>query len=326
MTDRYRPDANDDADLPDEAPEVLALDRMIAEAARDYHRPPVSVPRDAMWEAIMAARTSRGASSAPLAAAPVVVSLDAVRARREAAAPRRAPAPHFTRTSWSLAAAASLLLAAGVGMGRWWEGRAQVGSTPTATVAMTPDETPRATAVETRPTAPGAEEPQVLAAAPEETTPEASEPTGRPTAGEARVVPPRSTRPRAPLRREEGGLAYDVATVRHLTSVEALLVAYRADPLDSLADARVATWARSLLQDTRLLLDSPAASSPMRRRLFEDLELVLVQMARLAPADSATAPANVRRDREERALIDGTMRDARVLPRLRNAIPAGTGT
>jgi hypothetical protein len=47
-------------------------------------------------------------------------------------------------------------------------------------------------------------------------------------------------------------------------------------------------------------------------------------MARLAPADSA--PANVRRDREERALIDGTMRDARVLPRLRNAIPAGVGT
>jgi hypothetical protein len=34
----------------------------------------------------------------------------------------------------------------------------------------------------------------------------------------------------------------------------------------------------------------------------------------------------VRRDREERALIDGTMRDARVLPRLRNAIPAGVGT
>jgi hypothetical protein len=325
MTDRYHPDAHDDADLPDETPEVLALDRMIAEAARDYHRPPVSVPRDAMWEAIMAARTSKHASDAPIAAAPAVVSLDAARARREAAAPRRAPAPHFTRTSWSLAAAASLLLAAGVGMGRWWEGRAHVGSTPTATVAMTPDEAPRATAVETGPVTPDVEQPRTLAAAPESTS-DTAEPSERSSAERARVVPPRTTRPTAPLRREEGGLAYDVATVRHLTSVEALLVAYRADPLDSLADARVATWARSLLQDTRLLLDSPAASSPMRRRLFEDLELVLVQMARLAPADSAFAPANVRRDREERALIDGTMRDARVLPRLRNAIPAGTGT
>jgi hypothetical protein len=165
-------------------------------------------------------------------------------------------------------------------MGRWWEGRAHAPSSVTA--AMTPDETPRATAVETLPTAPSAAEPQRLAAAPE-TTPDAAEPDERPTVEGARVVPPRSTRPKAPLRREEGGLAYDVATVRHLTSVEALLVAYRADPLDSLADARVATWARSLLQDTRLLLDSPAASSPMRRRLFEDLELVLVQMARLAP-------------------------------------------
>jgi hypothetical protein len=322
MTDRYHPDAHDDADLPDEAPETLAFDRMIAEAARDLHRPPATVPRDAMWEAIMAARATRNAPAAPVAAAPAVavVSLDAARARREAAAPRRAPA-HHTRTTWSLAAAASLLLAAGIGMGRWWEGRAHAPSS--ATFAMTPDETPRATAVETLPTAPSAAEPERLAIAPE-TTPDAAEPDERPTAEGARVVPPRSVRPKAPLRREEGGLAYDVATVRHLTSVEALLVAYRADPLDSLADARVATWARSLLQDTRLLLDSPAASSPMRRRLFEDLELVLVQMARLAPADSA--PANVRRDREERALIDGTMRDARVLPRLRNAIPAGVGT
>ena len=327
MTDRYHPDAHDDADMPDEAPETLAFDRMIAEAARDYHRPPVTVPRDAMWEAIMAARTAKGPSAAPLAAAPAVASLDAARARREAAAPRGAPAPHFARTTWSLAAAAALLLAAGVGMGRWWEGRAHVGSTATSTVAMTPNETPRATSVETQPdaSAPGATQPQTLAAA-TETMPAASEPAERPTSAGTRVVPPRTTRPSAPLRRDEGGLAYDVATVRHLTSVEALLVAYRADPLDSLADARVATWARSLLQDTRLLLDSPAAASPMRRRLFEDLELVLVQMARLAPADSASAPANVRRDREERALIDGTMRDARVLPRLRNAIPAGVGT
>ena len=64
----------------------------------------------------------------------------------------------------------------------------------------------------------------------------------------------------------------------------------------------------------------------MRRRLFEDLELVLVQMARLAPADSTATPARLRREREERALIDGTMRDARVLPRLRREIPAGVGS
>ena len=45
----------------DDAPEVVALDRLIAEAARDYHRPPATVPRDAMWAAMMASHiASRG--------------------------------------------------------------------------------------------------------------------------------------------------------------------------------------------------------------------------------------------------------------------------
>jgi hypothetical protein len=338
MTNRILPPGHGPADEND--PEVAALDRLIADAARDYHRPPAQVPRDAMWEAIMAARTTRAgaAPAAPVvAAAPEtpVVSLDAARAAR------RAPAPQFTRTgwssslssSWSLAAAASLLLVAGIGVGRWWEWRAQAGA-PASTVAAvaTPDTaTPdgaRGTDTMT------AAVPRTLAAAPtlesptESSTPSLDPADRLPT----REVASRAGRAgRATGRAGEGRtdgdrLAYDVATVRHLTSVEALLVSYRADPLDSLADARVAQWARTLLQDTRLLLDSPAASSPVRRRLFEDLELVLVQMARLAPADSTVNPARLRREREERALIDGTMRDARVLPRLRREIPAGIGT
>ncbi|MGZ8471271.1 MAG: hypothetical protein ACXWZ7_17875, partial [Gemmatirosa sp.] len=137
MTNRILPPGHGPADDFD-APEADALDRRIAEAARDYHRPPAQVPRDAMWEAIVATRAGRSAApmgaAAPLAAETPVVSLDAARAAR------RAPAPQFTRTSWStrwsLAAAASLLLVAGIGVGRWWEGRAQVGTTGPAVAAV----------------------------------------------------------------------------------------------------------------------------------------------------------------------------------------------
>jgi hypothetical protein len=303
----------------DDGPEAAAFDRLIAEAARDYHRPPAEVPRDAMWEAIVASRSTRAgaapaAPAVPVAAAPAVISLDAARAAR------RVPstAPSTAARTWSLAAAASLLLAAGVGLGRWWESRspaaAPVAAAPAApaVVATAPDAPPATPAPDT----------MIADAAPEPPTALADRPAAREVAT-ARA--PRAPRAAGRARDDAGGLAYDVAAVRHLTAVEALLVSYRADPLDSLADARVASWARSLLQDTRLLLDSPAANAPVRRRLLEDLELVLVQMARLAPADSASGPAQLRREREERALIDGTMRDARVLPRLRRAIPAGVG-
>jgi hypothetical protein len=92
-------------------------------------------------------------------------------------------------------------------------------------------------------------------------------------------------------------------------------------------DARLAKWARPLLGDTRLLLDSPAASDPRRRRLLEDLELVLAEVARLAtpPSDSASlGTAGTAQARTERQLIDGTLRRAQLLPRLRTLVPAGT--
>ncbi len=95
-----------------------ALDRLIAEAARDYHTPPPGVPREAMWAAIVAARPA-GAPVVPHAAVPHaavphaaasigtrVVALDAERARR--------------RGAWRLAAAAAIFLTTGVGIGRWW--------------------------------------------------------------------------------------------------------------------------------------------------------------------------------------------------------------
>ena len=109
--------------------------------------------------------------------------------------------------------------------------------------------------------------------------------------------------------------------MRHFAQVEALLVSYRTDTVDVAMDTRLAAWARPLLGDTRLLLDSPAARDPRRRRMLEDLELVLAEMARLAPADTAAASRDTR---TERQMIDGTLRRAQLLPRLRTLVPAGS--
>jgi hypothetical protein len=108
--------------------------------------------------------------------------------------------------------------------------------------------------------------------------------------------------------------AYQLTAVRHLSEAEALLTSFRArTTADQQMDAQLGVWARQLLSNTRLLLDSPVANDPQRRPLLEDLELVLVQIVQLSPG---TAP-------QDRELIEKTLQQEHVLTRLRTAIPAG---
>jgi hypothetical protein len=78
-------------------------------------------------------------------------------------------------------------------------------------------------------------------------------------------------------------------------------------------DAQLGAWARQLLNNTRLLLDSPVAKDPTRRPLLEDLELVLVQIVQLSPGSTP----------EDRDLVEKTLQHDHVMTRLRTAIPAG---
>jgi hypothetical protein len=64
---------------------------------------------------------------------------------------------------------------------------------------------------------------------------------------------------------------------------------------------------------TRLLLDSKRVSDPRTRRLLEDLELVLVQIATMNPKDRAE---------DLNSIADGLAQNS-LRTRLRNAIPAG---
>jgi hypothetical protein len=108
--------------------------------------------------------------------------------------------------------------------------------------------------------------------------------------------------------------AYELTTVRHLSEAEALLTSFRGRTnADQQMDAQLGSWARQLLSNTRLLLDSPVANDPQRRPLLQDLELVLVQIVQLSPG---AAP-------QDRDLIEKTLQQEHVLTRLRTAIPAG---
>lgn len=79
-------------------------------------------------------------------------------------------------------------------------------------------------------------------------------------------------------------------------------------------DAQLGSWARQLLTNTRLLLDSPVGDDPQRRPLLQDLELVLVQIVQ------QLSPGSTPQDRE---LIEKTLQQDHVMTRLRTAIPAG---
>jgi len=110
--------------------------------------------------------------------------------------------------------------------------------------------------------------------------------------------------------------AYRIAVTWDLTQAEALLTAFRDDARsqDSGADAQLARWAREVLSNTQLLLDSPVGADPQRRQLLEDLELVLVQMTQPAAARTPT----------DREMIARTLDRDHVLPRIRAAVPAGS--
>jgi hypothetical protein len=104
--------------------------------------------------------------------------------------------------------------------------------------------------------------------------------------------------------------SYQVATTEHLARAEALLTAFGSSTRDAVTDTLLAKWARDVLSNTRLLLDSPAGLDPSRRSLLEDLERVLVQIVQRSPAEGAAA---------ERTHVERTLQRTQVLPRLRSA-------
>jgi hypothetical protein len=265
----------------------------LKKAAQGYNAPPARTPRDEMWSAIQAKR----------AAGPRVVygggSLD----------PRSGEKRFGTRVWMGAAAAAMLLVATGVGIGRW-------------TAAPKTPATASAT-IQSRPI--------VVATNPSETSATVEQPAGSENstsgsrvsgtnmvaatssrAGERSTDRSRSTATEPSIAGSTS--AYQLTTMQHLSEAEALLTSFRArSTADQQMDAQLGAWARQLLSNTRLLLDSPVANDPHRRPLLEDLELVLVQIVQLSPGSTP----------QDRELIEKTLQQDHVMTRLRTAIPAG---
>lgn len=110
-------------------------------------------------------------------------------------------------------------------------------------------------------------------------------------------------------RAERGTVAAQLVTAAHLSQAEMFLTEF-----DTQAPAEdFSAQAKGLLTTTRLLLDSKRLKDAGTRKLLEDLELVLVQIATIDPQDR----------HEELGFIADGIAQSHLRTRLRSAIPAG---
>lgn len=286
------------------------FEEFLKSAAQSYNAPPARVPRDEMWDAIKAERS----------AGPRVVYGGVSHVRGE---------NRFGAKTWWAAAAALLLVASGIGIGRWSASSGAPGlntaSAPAAKGAPSPSDTIRPDG----PRPPGSEvalgvpsgadgiprvdQGSVVGSVDVPGVRESARvATGvAPVRGSTSLIEasPGTTAPRgAPTS------AYQLAEVNHLSQAEALLTSMRThSPSDQQQDARLASWARELLSNTRLLLDSPVAADPERRPLLQDLELLLVQIVQLSPASTP----------QDREIVEKSLQQDNLITKLRTAIPAG---
>ena len=287
--------------MTDNRPDDDILDERIrALTAAQYHAPEGSVPRDAMWAQIAAARRTARAgvtTDAPVHDATVIPL-----------APRRR-----SRTvvfGWSALLAAGLVLGIAIERARVDEDGDKT-SPKQVVFAPRTDSAPVVTPPESTNTDSGRGVTQ-----PDREAPRSAAPKSRD------VVEPRATREYADLPALPDSTVqtfYRTAAMQTLAQAEALLIAYRGaeNVRDPAAMQQAARWARDVLSSTRLLLDSPAGRDPQMRTLFTDLELILAQIVQISGT-----PLQAR----ERELIEDAMRDRDLLPRIRSAVPAGLAT
>lgn len=278
------------------------FEEFLKKAAQSYNVPPARTPREDMWSAIQAQR----------AAGPRVVYGGGSPAHE-------APKRRFSSKIWmGAAAAAMLLLATGVGIGRW---SASPNTSDPVAIGNPP----------TPPVSPDSIDPQSTVAVTEGGGAVASPQGGRSPSARGTAARNGGSRQAganggngssestvatvAPSGNSGSSSAYQLTAVKHLSEAEALLTSFRTrSTTDQQMDAQLGTWARELLNKTRLLMDSPVASDPQRRPLLEDLELVLVQIVQLSPGSTP----------QDREMIEKTLQQDQVMTRLRTAIPAGT--
>lgn len=252
------------------------MDEILAAGARDYNAPG-PVPRDEMWARIQAARGERGAA--------------------------RLGGGHQRTARWvwpSFAAAAVLLLAVGIAIGRRLEHVA-----PAPIVANAPADT-----AARRDSSPSVAPPRTTAVA------ATTDSLVRKLHQEARTTDRRvrelaAAAPRASD--QTPSLAYQLVVLQHLAGSEAMITSFRASARQGKVDAELATWSRELLSTTRMLEASPVTTDPTMKRLLEDLELVIAQIAQYTTRGTNNT--------DELDLIEQSIDKRGVITKLRGTLP-----
>lgn len=109
---------------------------------------------------------------------------------------------------------------------------------------------------------------------------------------------------------QDGADSYQLTTDRYLGQTVALMVQLPKQLQSGHTDSAFVAQANQSLTTLRLLMDSPAASNPRLRSLFEDLELILVQVVQMPKGGNAA----------DATLIRQAMQQRDVMPRLRDAV------
>jgi hypothetical protein len=264
------------------------FEEFIKREAGAYQTPPAVTPRDEMWTVIAEARARRGAAGP--------ISLTGM-----AGTPRH---PGLRRLAPWIGMAATLLVGVGIGKYAMQGGPATQGTEVAA--GTLPSTTPSTTGLPAGTNPASADPSQTLDPA----AASASAPATDVGAPPRSVPAPRGT----PVRLASNGAVIvapspmQVASREHLARAEALISVVAATPADAVMDSLTGRWAREMLTSTRLLLDSPAGDDPARRRLFEDLEMVLVQLVQRSGTSA-----------DERQLIDRSLQRTQLLTRLRTS-------
>ena len=200
-----------------------------------------------------------------------------------------------TRPMWLLPLAAAAVLVVGVAIGRGYDAWRQ--SRPPQ-VAKQPEHL-----------APAKPAPSLDSVPPIDSTPRVAR--SEPHASESAV--PKVSKAQ-PFHDNSASMAYRLAVVEHLAGTEAMLTSFRAAAKRGEVDAQITTWAKNLLTTTRLLQASAAQEDPTMKRLLDDLELVLVQIAQYSSTGVHHA--------EELDLIEHSIERRGVIGKLHTTIPA----
>ena len=243
-------------------------------AASRDYNRPGETPRERMWTEIRAARTRR-----------VPVPAQPIRSRR----------------FWLIPIAAAAVLIIGIAIGRLSNRVHVAPNSPTISVATADSGQPAAH----RP-------PDSVASRPDSSKSLAQN-TPHPAPDNAQHRTPKAQRSQ-PFNGDATSTAYRLAVVEHLAGTEAMLMSFRAAAKRGEVDAQITAWAKNLLTTTRLLEASAAQEDPTMKRLLDDLELVLVQIAQYTSA----GPHRV----EELELIEHSIERRGVIGKLHTNVPA----